>query len=110
MGEPISFDKTGRTKPLLDLETLKTRCANCSLRELCLPVGLVQKDMERLDQIIRKRRRVEKGDLLYRQDSPFTRLYAVRLGHFKTYQVNPGWGSAYYWLPNGGRNTGIGRH
>jgi hypothetical protein len=23
MGEPISFDKTGRTKPLLDLETLK---------------------------------------------------------------------------------------
>lgn len=87
MDEPISFDRSGTTKSLLDLETLKTRCANCNLRELCLPVGLIQKDMERLDQIIRKRKRVEKGDLLYRQGSPFTRLYAVRLGHFKTYQV-----------------------
>ena len=74
MDEPISFDRSGTTKSVLDFEALKTRCVNCDLRELCLPVGLIQKDMERLDQIIRKRQRVEKGDLLYRQGSPFTRL------------------------------------
>lgn len=87
MDESIPFNKMDSTKMMLDLGALKTRCASCNLRELCLPVGLSQEDMARLDQIIRKRRRVVKGDLLYRQDAEFTRLYAVRLGHFKTYQV-----------------------
>ena len=87
MGEQISFKSNDNTKTLLDLEALKARCGKCNLRELCLPVGLTQKDMERLDQVIRKRQRVEKGALLYRQYDSFTCLYAVRLGHFKTYQV-----------------------
>lgn len=67
MGEQISFKSNDNTKTLLDLEALKARCGKCNLRELCLPVGLTQKDMERLDQVIRKRQRVEKGALLYRQ-------------------------------------------
>lgn len=55
------------------------------MRELCLPVGLDESDMDRLDEIIRKRRRVAKGHLLYRAGEPFVALYAIRLGHFKTY-------------------------
>lgn len=90
MVERISLEDNDNTKSLLDLEMLKARCGNCNLRELCLPVGLGQKDMERLDQVVRKRQRVEKGALLYRQYDSFNCLYAVRLGHFKTYQVTHG--------------------
>ena len=87
MEEPISFSEDGAHKPVFSLDELRTRCANCNLRELCLPVGLSGEDMDRLDRVIRKRQRVAKGELLYRQDDAFLRLFAVRVGHFKTYQV-----------------------
>lgn len=44
--------------------------------------------MQRLDQIIGRRRRIMKDEILYRMDDPFNTLYAIRFGHFKTYQVN----------------------
>lgn len=45
--------------------------------------------MNRLDQIIGKRRSLPRGGTLYRVGDAFTNLYAIRLGHFKTYQINP---------------------
>lgn len=51
-------------------------------------MGLDEVDMERLDRIIGRRRKVERGDRLYCIGDPFTNLYAVRLGHFKTYRDN----------------------
>jgi CRP/FNR family transcriptional regulator len=87
MEETIPFAGDDAAKPSFSLDELRTRCASCNLRELCLPVGLSALDMDRLDKVIRKRQRVAKGDLLYRQGDPFLRLYAVRIGHFKTYQV-----------------------
>src|SRR5450830_1021632 len=77
---------TQRSAPLLPM---KTSCANCSMHQLCLPMGLNDADMSRLDQIIGRRRRVPRGEHLYRMNDPFTSLYAIRLGHFKTYQYNP---------------------
>ncbi|HEY4541932.1 MAG TPA: fumarate/nitrate reduction transcriptional regulator Fnr [Noviherbaspirillum sp.] len=65
-----------------------TDCASCSLHKLCLPTGLDEKDMQRLDGIIGRRRKVPRDGRLYRLDDPFTKLYAVRVGHFKTFQVN----------------------
>ncbi|WP_050478140.1 fumarate/nitrate reduction transcriptional regulator Fnr [Herbaspirillum rhizosphaerae] len=70
-------------------QPMKTSCANCSMHQLCLPMGLDNADMDKLDQIIGRRRRVARGDTLYRMDDPFGSLYAIRLGHFKTYQLNP---------------------
>jgi len=63
-------------------------CASCSLHTLCLPTGLKDEDMQRLDSIIGRRRRVQKDGNLYRMNDPFTKLYAIRVGHFKTYQIN----------------------
>ena len=51
-------------------------------------MGLAEADISKLDQIIGRRRKVPKDTLLYRMDDPFTNLYAIRLGHFKTYQVS----------------------
>jgi CRP/FNR family transcriptional regulator, anaerobic regulatory protein len=63
---------------------LKTHCASCSMRELCLPVGLESDAMGRLDEVISSRTRVKKRASLYRPGGRFTALYAIRLGTFKT--------------------------
>ena len=58
------------------------------MHQLCLPMGLDEGDLNRLDQIIGKRSRILQGDRLYQMGEPFCNLYAIRFGHFKTYQVN----------------------
>jgi CRP/FNR family transcriptional regulator len=74
--------------PPLNVSALKASCAACSMHQLCLPMGLENADIDRLDKIIGRRRRLAKDELLYRAGEPFRNLYAVRFGHFKTYQVN----------------------
>lgn len=63
---------------------MKTLCSTCSLRELCLPVGLMPNEFEQLDAVIRQSRRLKKGDYLFRAGEPFSSLYAIRTGFFKT--------------------------
>ncbi len=66
------------------LEPFKVACSSCNLRELCLPVGISKDQMERLDDIVATRRTVGRGEALFRAGDPFTSLYAVRTGFFKT--------------------------
>ncbi|HEX8887132.1 MAG TPA: fumarate/nitrate reduction transcriptional regulator Fnr [Noviherbaspirillum sp.] len=72
----------------INVNALKASCAACSMHQLCLPMGLDDADMSRLDAIIGRRRKVPRDTHLYRMGDPFTNLYAIRLGHFKTFQIN----------------------
>lgn len=72
----------------LNVPALKASCGACSLHQLCLPMGLDECDMTRLDDIIGQRRRVARDERLYKMDEPFRNLYAIRFGQFKTLQVN----------------------
>ena len=63
---------------------MKTLCSTCSLRELCLPVGLMPNEFEQLDAVIRQSRRLKKGEYLFRAGEPFSSLYAIRTRFFKT--------------------------
>ncbi|WP_223547330.1 fumarate/nitrate reduction transcriptional regulator Fnr [Pseudomonas sp. A-B-19] len=63
---------------------LKSACSNCSVLELCLPLGLTGLEIERLDTLIVQRFKVKKGAALYRAGDPLRSLYAVRIGSFKT--------------------------
>jgi len=74
--------------PALTVQALQAGCAACSMHQLCLPMGLDDADMQRLDQIIGRRRRVKRDQSLYHVAGPFSTLYAIRLGHFKTFQIN----------------------
>jgi CRP/FNR family transcriptional regulator len=65
----------------------QSHCSGCSLQSLCLPTGLDESETNRLDHII-ARRRVPRDSMLYRMGDPFSSLYAVRLGHFKTHQLS----------------------
>jgi CRP/FNR family transcriptional regulator len=75
------------TQPLnqdLSLTVIKTVCSTCNLRELCLPFGLSLEELERLDDLISTRRRIKRGDYLYRVGDGFDAIYAIRSGFFKT--------------------------
>ena len=67
---------------------LKHRCSNCSLREICLPLGLDADEMVRLDDLVKRRRRVFSGQPLFRAGDPLQSLAAVRTGFFKIYEVS----------------------
>lgn len=66
------------------LKEARIACSQCNLRELCLPVGLSAEELERLDHLVSLRRSVRKGDALFRSGDPFSSLYAIRTGMFKT--------------------------
>ena len=70
------------------LPALKVVCSKCSLRELCLPVGLESADLQKLDAAIERRARIAAGKHVYRVRDSFNALYAVRSGFFKTYEIN----------------------
>jgi CRP/FNR family transcriptional regulator len=66
----------------------KVACSNCNLRELCMPVGLEVSDMKKLDEVVATRRQVKQGQMLFGNGDPFTSLYAIRTGFFKTCVAN----------------------
>ena len=68
----------------MDADGIKVACSSCNLRELCLPMGLNPDEMEKLDKVISKRRRIKRGTSLFAVGDKFTSLYAVRSGFFKT--------------------------
>jgi CRP/FNR family transcriptional regulator len=62
-------------------------CTTCTLHDICIPTGLDPGETRQLDHIIEKFRRVSRDRILYRMNDPFTTLYAIRYGQFKTYQI-----------------------
>jgi CRP/FNR family transcriptional regulator len=61
-----------------------TRCTSCHLRDLCLPCGLSELDMGRLDALMFARRRIKAGEVLYHEGQAFASIYAVRSGTFRS--------------------------
>ena len=70
--------------PPINAAEFKVACSNCNLRELCLPVGFSEPELERMDALVATRRSLRRGELLFRSGDPFESLYAVRTGFFKT--------------------------
>ena len=64
-------------------------CSNCNMRDLCLPVDLSRDEMARLDDLVATRRKVPRGAHLFTSGEPFTALFAVRTGFFKTSVATP---------------------
>lgn len=59
-------------------------CANCNLRELCLPGDLSNADLERMEHIVYARRRIKRSEVLFNSGETFSSIYAIRTGYFKT--------------------------
>jgi CRP/FNR family transcriptional regulator len=81
---PGTTTSTPGSAAVISLRDLKIHCSTCSMRELCLPVGLGSDDVRQIDALLGSRVKLKKGDTLYRAGDSFTSLYAVRLGSLKT--------------------------
>ena len=74
---------------VIKLSELKSHCQNCSLYDLCLPMGLETSDLNRLDKVIKRSQSINRNNLLFRMGEPLKSIYAIRSGSFKTYLTNP---------------------
>ncbi len=63
---------------------LRSACSQCNLLELCLPFGMDDHEIQRLDELVGSRRKVKRQQPLYRAGDPFEAIYAIRVGWFKT--------------------------
>ena len=68
----------------MKMDAIKVACSSCSLRELCLPIGLSETELAHIDQLVGARRQLKRGELLFRAGAKFESLFAVRTGYFKT--------------------------
>ncbi len=74
----------GTAAPVISIRDLKVHCSTCSMRELCLPMGLETEDLKQVDALLGARIKLKKGETLYRAGEPFSALYAIRIGSLKT--------------------------
>lgn len=88
MQQAMEYQSTRACIPIVPKTAPQIHCAACGLHDLCLPTGMTLPDMNRLDNIVGRRRRVARGNYLYRGEDPFESLYAVHFGHFKTRQFS----------------------
>lgn len=73
---------------VVSLASIKAACEECSLRELCLPLGLGKEDLSTLGAMVKRTRVLKKGEFIYRMGEPLTSLYAVRSGSAKTCEIS----------------------
>ncbi len=72
-----------------NIKNTKVDCNLCTLQQLCLPKGISQEEITKLDRLIKRRQPLNKGDILYKQGQPFHSFYVVRSGSLKTYISSP---------------------
>jgi CRP/FNR family transcriptional regulator len=82
--QKVDLHQHKRLSDPMNSTSIKVACSNCNLRELCMPLGLNESEMERVDEVVATRRKVARGDNLFRNGDKFNALYAIRTGFFKT--------------------------
>lgn len=65
-------------------DAIPITCSDCKMRNLCMPAGLDDEELDRIEQMVAHRRRIKRGDILFQTGERFVNLYAVRTGFFKT--------------------------
>jgi len=70
------------------LDSIRVSCESCGLNSLCIPRGLNENEIEKLDISITHKTILRQGDTLYKQNSIFTGLYAVKSGALKIININ----------------------
>ncbi|MES2820032.1 MAG: fumarate/nitrate reduction transcriptional regulator Fnr [Pseudomonadota bacterium] len=63
-------------------------CKDCSLSGLCLPLSMELKDLDALDEIVKRGRPLKKGDILFHQGEAFGSVFAVRSGSLRTFSLS----------------------
>lgn len=75
--------------PIVNLRELRQSCADSALNPLCLPASIGGSDLLRLDQVVKQRMPLERGEILFRENVVHPALFVVRSGSLKTYATLP---------------------
>jgi CRP/FNR family transcriptional regulator len=73
---------------IISLLKERANCKTCNLSNLCLPVGICDEDVEKLNFIVQRSTPYHRGDLLYQQGDHFRGLYVVKSGSVKSYYAD----------------------
>jgi CRP/FNR family transcriptional regulator len=76
-----------QSRPKAEVTRCPTLCSNCSMRGICVPTGMQAEDVPQVDALVYTRRRIKRGEHVYRAGDAFHALYAFRSGFFKGYMV-----------------------
>lgn len=68
--------------------TCAIHCQNCSISQLCIPFSLNDFELHQLDNIIERKKPVQKSQLLLQAGANLTSLYAIRSGTLKSYTIS----------------------
>jgi len=72
---------------VINLKQLKVACEGCRLGEICLPKGLEQAEMAKLDDIVGRGHPLSKGEALYHQGDKLQSLFAIHSGSLRSYTI-----------------------
>ncbi|UJF20724.1 electron transport transcriptional regulator EtrA [Shewanella sp. OMA3-2] len=62
-------------------------CHDCSMSTLCIPFTLNDAELDKLDNIIERKKPVQKGDQIFKSGDSLRSLYAIRSGTVKSYTI-----------------------
>ena len=82
-------------------------CSDCPVQTMCIPTGMRTEEVRQLDGLVFARRRLRRGEHLYRAGEPFKSLYAFRSGFFKAYIDGPDGESRTIGFPMAGEVVGL---
>jgi CRP/FNR family transcriptional regulator, anaerobic regulatory protein len=76
-------------KNKLTLE-MQVSCDNCNLDDICIPRGLKEADIKKLNSLVQRKKIFTKGEFIYRQGDDFKGIFAVHSGNAKlvTYDLS----------------------
>jgi CRP/FNR family transcriptional regulator len=74
---------------VITFNKLQITCQSCGLSNICLPLGLDNDDIERLDAIVQRNRPLRRGNHLFQTGDRFKSVYVVKTGTVKTYTQCP---------------------
>lgn len=80
----LKFRRKPGTRKRIAVAPDATHCSTCMLNAICLPLGMAQNDIVRMDELIKERIRLTRGSTLYRQGDASEAVYGLRSGSLKT--------------------------
>ncbi|WP_157393989.1 fumarate/nitrate reduction transcriptional regulator Fnr, partial [Ursidibacter arcticus] len=63
-------------------------CQNCSISQLCLPFTLNDHELTQLDNIIERKKPVQKSQIIFKSGDELKAIYAIRSGTIKSYTIS----------------------
>lgn len=63
-------------------------CQDCSISQLCIPFTLNEHELDQLDNIIERKKPIQKSQILFKAGDELTSIYAIRSGTIKSYTIS----------------------